>query len=191
MPGSILADVTLEEELERIATAAERHADGGERLTGVLPAEPHGGERVYLCAFEAEGPRRAWLALDAGGEAVTSRRLLRDAASIAALCELAEEVAGGGQLDELRSQLVALRLTENPPGIDDAEEAVRVLERTIEQPPRVASPDYLDRIGAATRRLEQALGEGGSPFAEGMKHGMAAVEELAKEIEGSYKTTLS
>ena len=43
----------------------------------------------------------------------------------------------------------------------------------------------------ATRRLEHALGEGGSPFAEGMKHGMGAVEELTEEVEREYKIDLS
>jgi hypothetical protein len=183
--------VPLEDELQRIAGAAGEHAGPGERLSGILAAEPHPGARVYLCAFESDGGSRAWLGLDAEGGPVTSRRLVRDAASIAALCELAEETAGGGDLDDLLSRLVALRVTEAPAGIDEAEEAVHNLQRSIEAPPRLASPEYLDRIGAATRRLEQALGDGGSPFAEGMKLGMGAVEELTDEIEQSYKTELS
>ena len=121
---------------------------------------------MYLCAFDGGGGR-SWLALDGAGAPVTSRRAVRDAASIAALCELAEEVAAGGDLDDLISRLVAVRMTEAPAGIEEAEEAARTLQRTIEPPPRLASPAYLDRIGHATRRLEQALGEGGSPFAEG------------------------
>ncbi|MBA3717620.1 MAG: hypothetical protein H0W87_05290 [Actinobacteria bacterium] len=178
--------MSLSDELQRLAAMAEEHAGPGERLAGILVAEPHEGERVYLCAFEIEG-RRTWLALDAHGGPVTSRRLVRDAASIAALCELAEEVAGGGDLDDLISRLVALRMTEAPAGIDEAEEAVHHLQRTLELAPRVASPAYLDRVGLATRRLEQALGEGGSPFAEGMKQAMAAVEKLTEEVEANYK----
>jgi hypothetical protein len=183
--------VALRDELERIAGAAEGHADAGERLSGVLAAEPHPGERVYLCAFEAGDGARSWLALDAGGDVVTSRQLVRDAASIAALCELAEELAGGGDLDDLLARLVALRMTEAPAGIEEAEDAVQGLQRTIGSPPRLASPSYLDRLGEATRRLEQALGEGGSPFAEGMKHGMAAVELLKAEIEQDSRAELS
>jgi hypothetical protein len=178
--------VTLEEELQRIAGVAEARAEPGERLSGVLVAEPHEAVRVYLCAFES-GEERSWLALDSGGEPVEDLRLVRDAASIAALCELAEETAGGGDLDELLSQLVAVRITENPPGIEEAEDAVRDLQRALAPPPRVATPAYLDHVGSATRRLEQALGEGGSPFAEGMKAGMAAVESLTKEIAERYK----
>jgi hypothetical protein len=45
-------------------------------------------------------------------------------------------------------------------------------------------------VGEATRALEQALGEGSSPFAEGMKYGMGAVEKLTDEIEGNYKREL-
>ena len=180
----------LTEELERIAAAAEGHAAPGETLAGILAAEPQPGEHVYLCAFRRDGEGEAWLALDAGGTGVTSRQAVRDAASIAALCELAEEVAGGGDLDDLLSRLLALRLTEAPAGIEEAEEAARNLQHTIEPAPRLASPAYLDRLGQATRRLEQALGEGGSPFAEGMKAGMAAVERLTDEIEGSYKLEL-
>lgn len=79
-------------ELERIAAAAARFAAPGEEVAGILAAEP--GERVYLCAFESE-EGRTWLALDEAGEPVTSRELVRDAASIAALVEVAAEAAGG------------------------------------------------------------------------------------------------
>ena len=177
-------------ELERIAAAAEGFASPGEHVSGVLATEPVHGLRVYLCAYEsAEG--RAWLALDEEEERVESRALVRDAASIAALVELAADAAGGGQLEELRSQLVSLRLRENPPGIEEAEEAALTLEHVVGAPPRLATPALLDEIGAATRRLELALGTGaGSPFAEAMKAGTAAVEELVAEVEAGYKAPL-
>ncbi|MBD0338422.1 MAG: hypothetical protein ICV67_03945 [Thermoleophilia bacterium] len=177
-------------DLEGIAEAAGRFAAEGERLGGVLAAEPAPGRRTYLCAYESAAGR-SWLALDAGGEPVESRWVVRDAASIAALVELAADAAGGGQLEELRSQLVALRLRENPPGIDEAEEAALSLEHVVGAPPRLATPALLDEIGAATRRLEVALGTaGGSPFAEAMKAGTAAVEALVAEIEAGYKAPL-
>jgi len=177
-------------DLERIAEAAGRFAAEGESLSGVLAAEPAPGRQAYLCAYESSAGR-AWLALDADGEPVESRSLVRDAASIAALVELAADAAGGGQLEELRSQLVALRLRENPPGIDEAEEAALALERVVGAPPRLASPALLDEIGAATRRLEVALGTaGGSPFAQAMKAGTAAVEALVAEVEAGYKAPL-
>jgi hypothetical protein len=180
----------LEEEIAAARAAAVRHAEGGEELVGVVPAEP-GGARVYLCAYSRDG-ESAWLALDESGRPVTDRGVVRDAVSIAAMCELAEESAGGGDLGDLRARLVELRLTEAPEGIEEAEEAAAELAATIAAPPRVASVAYLDAIGRAAGRLEQALGAvAGSPFAEAMKSGLAATDELAAEVEGAYKAPLT
>jgi hypothetical protein len=182
--------VGLREDLERIAVSAAGFAANGERVTGVVPARAEPDERTYLCAFD-RGEERTWLVLDDEGAATTSREVVRRTASIIALCELAEERAGGGDLQELREQLVALRLTESPDGIEEAEEAALNLERAIGAPPRLAEPAFLDRVGAAARRLEQALGPGaGSPFAEAMKQGMAAVDELVRDVESNYRTAL-
>lgn len=186
----MLAAVALRDDLDRAATAAAGFADAGEQLAGVVPAEPEPGERMYLCAFAA-GAQRGWLVLDDRGQAITSRDAVRRTVSITAMCELAEESAGGGELEELREQLVALRLTENPPGIEEAEDAALALEQAIGAPPRVAEPAYLDRVGAATRRLEEALGpSAGSPFAEAMRSGLATVEDLAHDVESNYKLSL-
>jgi hypothetical protein len=176
----------LEEEIAAAREAAVGHADPGEELVGVIPAEP-GGERVYVCAYERDG-EAAWLALDTSGRPLANRALVRDAVSIAALCELAEENAGGGDIGDLRARLLELRLTENPEGIEEAEVAAAELQETIAAPPRIASLAYLDALGHAAGRLEQALGEvGGSPFAEAMKSGLSAAEELAAQVERSYK----
>jgi len=180
----------LDENLRRAAEAAAEFAETGERLEAVLAAEPSAGRRVYLCAFDG-GPGRMWLALDAAGDPVTSRSLVRETVSIAALCEVAEETAGGGRLEELRQQLVALRLTESPPGIDDAEEAALALEATIDTTPRIATPAYLDDIGAAARRLEEALGETESPFARAMASARGSVEALTQQVESAYKLELT
>jgi hypothetical protein len=156
----------------------------------VIPTESAGAQRVYLVAYAA-GERKSWLALDANGLPVTDRRVLRDAVSIAAMCELAEETAGGGHLPELRSQLETLRATEAPEGIDDAEAALEQLEQTIGSELRVASPSYLDEVGAATRRLEQALGDhGASPFLEAMKQAGLTIDGLTADIESHYKAEL-
>jgi hypothetical protein len=65
------------------------------------------------------------------------------------------------------------------------------LESTLVAPPRIASPAYLDRVGSATMKLERALGDAqASPFAEAMKAGMGAIEELSAEVERAYKTSL-
>jgi hypothetical protein len=182
--------VGLAEDLEGVAAAAASLAAGEEKLAAVIPTEAVGGARVYLCAFEA-GEERAWVALDALGEPVSDRRTLRDAVSIAALCELAEESAAGGKPDELRAQLAELGRVEGHDLVAEADEALQALQDALEAPPRVASAAYLDRIGAATRVLEQALGEiGASPFAEAMKQGVIAVEGLTAEVEGAYKLPL-
>ena len=187
----MLAAVALRDDLDRAAISAAALAGAGEELAGVVPAEAEPGERTYLCAY-ATGEERTWLVLDDSGEPVTSRDAVRRTVSITAMCELAEESAGGGELEELREQLVALRLTENPPGIEEAEGAALALEQAIGAPPRLAEPAYLDRVGTATRRLEEALGpSGGSPFAEAMKSGLATVEELAHDVESNYKLSLN
>lgn len=180
----------LREDLDRIAAAAAPYARDGEQLTGVVPSLAEPDERTYLCAF-AGGDEQAWLVVDDAAEPVTSREVVRRTASIIALTELAEETAGGGDLQELREQLVAIRLTENPEGIEEAEEAALGLERAIGAPPRLAEPAFLDRVGAAARRLEAALGPSpASPFAEAMKHGMSAVDDFVRDVETHYKTTL-
>ena len=87
--------MALADDLERIATTAADRANGdGSSVSGVLAAEPAPGRRVYVCAFETEAGARTWLALDDEGAPVTSQRDVRDAVSIAALCEVAEEAAG-------------------------------------------------------------------------------------------------
>ena len=183
--------MSLAEELERIAEAAREHAEPGEQLAGVIAAEPGPGRRLYLCAFD-RGGRRTWVALDAQGIPVDRWREVREAVSIAALCEVAAERAGGGELEELRAELVALRLRENPPGIVEAEEAALALERVVGAPPRVASPAYLDDVGTAARGLERALGEDGiSPFAEAMREALAAVEAVAADVQANYKRELA
>lgn len=184
--------MSLQNELGRIAAAAQELAEDGEEVTGVLAAEPPTGGRVYLCAFTSPAGL-TWLALDEEGRPVTRREVVRGAASLIALCELAEESAGGGELDDLLARLVALRLTENPIGIEEAEEAVRELQRVLGAVPRVASAGFLDEVGTATRRLEEALGEsgGGSPFAALMKQGAASAEEFTTDVESNYRRPLN
>src|SRR4051812_48020969 len=126
----------LSDDLERIAEAAAPFAADGERVAGIVAAEPLGFGRIYLCAYERDAAR-AWLAFDAAGATVESRQAVREASSIAALCELAEERAGGGDLDDLRARLAELRATEAPIGIDDAESAAADLAVVLQAQPRV------------------------------------------------------
>ncbi len=121
------------------------YAGDGEELVGIVPAEPASGLRLYVCAFGRE-EEATWLVLDATGVPVEERALVRDAVSIAALCEVAEEAAG------------------------------------IEpEAPRVASPAYLDELGASS----------GPELAGAVKDATASVEELLRDVERSYKRLLS
>ena len=154
--------MSVAKDVGRIADAAAAFAEPGEELAGVLVTETL-GRRVYLCAFEsAEG--RGWLAVGAAGEPLTEGRLVREAASLAALCEVAEESAGGGHLSELQARLAELRETDNPEGIEEAEAAAASLAETLQPEPRIANGDYLDALGS--------------------------VEELAADVESNYKIAL-
>ncbi len=182
--------MALADDLERIAAAVAAHADGS-ALSGILATEPASGTRVYVCAFEAPDGARSWLALDGDGAPVASQRDVRDAVSIAALCEVAEESAFPGDLDELRSQLVALRITESPEGIDEAEAAALALQHVLGAPPHLASPARLDEIGQAVRRLELALDPTApSPFTAAMQSAVDVAEALWADVASAYRGSL-
>jgi len=183
--------MTLAEEIVAARAAAEAFAGPGEEVVGVVPAEPPGKERVFLCAF-SDGAAEEWVALDADGQPLAERERIREAVSIAVLCELAEESAGGGDLEELRARLAEIRAEDNPEGIEAAEAAAAALAETLREPPRVATAAYLDEIGAAANRLERALGDpGASPFVNAMEAGVGAAQALATRVEESYKTALA
>ena len=148
--------MALGEDLERIAGAASAHGE----VTGVLAAEPARGPA--LLPRRARRGRGAALARARRRTArpIDARDDVRDTASIVAMCELAAELAGGGDLDELRAQLAQVRMVEQPPGIEEAEEAALALERVIGAPPRVASPAYLDEVGRRRARA-RAVARGG------------------------------
>jgi hypothetical protein len=88
----MLGGVALSDDVSRIAGAAATYARDGEAVAAVLPVELHSGERLYLCAF-VNGAPATWLLLDDQGRPVTSRDRVRDAASIAAMVEVAEDSA--------------------------------------------------------------------------------------------------
>jgi hypothetical protein len=134
--------------VRRIADAAEQFAGAGERVEAVLPAEPAPGERTYLVAFSSDGAAWSWLAFDGAGGLVRSRDRVREAVSITAMCEVAEEA---------------------------------VPETAVGPPPRLASPRYLDTLGAAA----------GSQLSGAIQGALGAVEELAKDVEANYKLELT
>ncbi|MGN6797352.1 MAG: hypothetical protein ACTHKS_04330 [Gaiellaceae bacterium] len=177
--------MALEDDLERIAGAAAPHG----AVTAVLAAEPASGLRRYLVAL-GDGEDRRWLVLDDAGAVVARRDDVRDTASIVAMCELAEDLAGGGDLEQLRTELARVRMVEQPPGIEEAEDAALALERALGAPPRVATPAFLDQVGAATVALERALGEASSPFSAAIRGATGAVDEFVREVERDYGVTL-
>ena len=174
----------LEADLERIAAAAAAHG----QVTAVLAAEPASSLRRYLVAFDDE--ERRWLVLDDDGAVVTARDEVRDTASMVAMCELAEDLAGGGDLERLRAELSRVRIVQQPPGIEEAEDAALALERVLGAPPRLATPAFLDGVGAATVALERALGETTSPFSSAIRGASGAVDEFVREVERDYGVPL-
>ena len=183
--------MTLAEDLDRIVSAARERLGSDGTVSAVLATEPEAGTRVYLCALDSGNGFRSWVALDDEGRTISSRTVVRSAVSIAALCELATETAGGGDLDELLARLEELRAREDPAGVEDAIEAARELRAVLGEPPQLASPAMLDAIGAATRRLEQELDPAGaSPFAAALQAAQASVAELQREIEAGYLVAL-
>jgi len=184
--------VRLADELERIVGLAAAHAAPGDAVSGIIATEPTPGHRVYLCSFDDADGRRSWLAIRDDGTAVATRAELREAVSIAALCEVAVDAAGGGDLDALIARLVELRETEAPPGIENAEAAARVLGGVLTEQPQLATPSFLDEIGAAARCLESELDPtAASPFAAAMRSSQEAVSELQREIEAGYRVPFS
>lgn len=138
--------MALSDDVSRIAEAAARYAVAGEEVAAVIPVEPATDERVYLCAFATAEGSQTWLALDDNGAAVTNRTRVRDAASIAALVEVAEETVATPEVDE----------------------------------PRLASPSYLDSIGATEAR----------DVTGALQSALPAIDELTRDVELNYKLEL-
>jgi hypothetical protein len=177
--------VALDDELARAAEAASAHGS----VSAVLAAEATAGERTYLVALGEDDARR-WLVLDAQLAPAVRRTQAADTARVVVLSELAGELAGGGQLDELRVNLAQVRLTEQPPGIENAEEAALELERTIGAPPFVASHAYLDRVGIAAEALERALSDYSAAFAAAMAASRGTVAAFVDEVVERHATPL-
>ena len=175
----------LREDLERIATAIS----AGGVVKAVLAAEPTGGARHYHVAL-GDDEEPGWLVVDDAANPVTELETIREVASVIVLCELAEETAGGGELEELRQRLAQVRLTEAPDGIEAAEDAALELEKVIGAPPRIATPTFLDEVGIAVRRLEQALGQVDSPFATALASLAGAVDAFVNDVVTRYAIPL-
>lgn len=184
--------MALGDELERIRDLVAALVGPGDAVSGILAAEPSDERRLYVCSLDDADGRRSWLAVRADGSPVSVRAELRAAVSIAAMCELAADAAGGGDLEALIARLVEVREREAPEGIVAAEAAARELRSVLGDPPQLATPERLDAIGVAARRLEQELSPNApSPFVAAMRAADGTLGELQREIEAGYRIPLS
>jgi hypothetical protein len=154
--------VTLEQELEAARDAALAHASDGEPVAAVMAAQPGRSDRVYLVALGAADDL-AYLALDGSFAPLADRRLIRDAVVMLALAEHAEEASVAVHADRLDEEFAAVQelleragRTQQAGAAGDVRDALAALSAAA-QGPRVATPEYLDRLGTASGRLAVAL----------------------------------
>jgi hypothetical protein len=105
--------VALSEDVSRIASVAAQHRAPGQQVVAVLAVETSDGDRIYL--------------------AVTSRERVREAASIAALVEVAEEAADRIAEGPRLASLPYLDSIGGDSSIAGALPAVEELTRDVEQ----------------------------------------------------------
>ena len=122
----------LSEDVSRIATVAATHAEPGQEVTAVLAVESAAGERLYLSAFTDDAGNQQWLALTDDGAPITSRERVREAASIAAIVEVAEEAAERVSHEPRIASLAYLDSLGGDSGIAAALPAVDELTRDVE-----------------------------------------------------------
>jgi hypothetical protein len=125
--------VSLSEDVSRVAGIAAQHRTPGQQVVAVLAVESAVGERLYLCAFADDDGNQEWLALDADGRPVSDRARVREAASIAALVEVAEEAAEQPADGPRLASLPYLDSIGGDSSIAAALPAVEELTRDVEQ----------------------------------------------------------
>jgi hypothetical protein len=125
--------VALSEDVSRIAGVAAQHRAPGQQVVAVLAVETAAGDRIYLAAFADGEGRRQWLALDHDGLPVTNRERVREAASIAALVEVAEEAADSVSEGPRLASLPYLDSIGGDSSIAGALPAIEELTRDLEQ----------------------------------------------------------
>jgi hypothetical protein len=168
--------MAIGEELARAASVGAAHGD----VCAVLAAQLGSGERAYLLAVE-DGQQRTWLVLDQALGLVYEREVVKEVAGIVVLCELAVELAVG---DLPQGPEAA---AEQAPAVAAAAAA---LHEVVGEPPWIASPDFLDAVGVAARRLEQAQGDFSSPFASALAAHTATVEAFVGDVEFRHAVAL-
>ena len=94
--------MALSDDVRRIAAAAGAYAAPDEAVAAVLPVELATGDRVYLVAFARDSGASSWIALEDDESPVRGRSRVREATSIAALVEVAEDEGEDARADEPR-----------------------------------------------------------------------------------------
>jgi len=179
--------MTLESELEAAHAAAQAHAGDGETVAAVMAAEPGRGSRVYLVAFEREGDL-GYIALDGALSPVADRRLVREAVTMLGLAERAEEASTAIAAEQLDAPFAEAERALRAAGHGQAAQAAAAVREALVMlaqaaaGPRVATPLYLDRIGAAAAGLSVAL-EAHRQHAERLSGGAGAA---SPEIESAW-----
>jgi hypothetical protein len=125
--------VALSDDVSRIAAIAGTHAAPGEDVAAVLAVESARSERLYLTAFATADSEHRWLALTENGQPVTNRERVREAASIAALVEVAEDAAERMSDAPRVASLTYLDSIGGDSGIAAALAAVEELTREVER----------------------------------------------------------
>jgi hypothetical protein len=126
-----------------------------------MAAEP-AGTRVFVVALAA-GDELGYVAVDGAGAAVADRRLVKDAVSLSALAERAEEVSGATAADDLVEQFRGAAGSLRRAGEGEAAAAAEAVAEAgarlgaAAAGPRAATPVYLDRLAALAGELAAAI----------------------------------
>ena len=178
-------------DLTAAAEAALARVDDDEEVAAVIPCDPRGdGAVIFLCALrERDGDElTGWAAVDASGAAIDDEDLVRRAASIAALCETAEEAAGVTEVGELVAAIGRARALADGPletALASCEPPASALA-TASAGLRIASDAYVDTLGQELMRLDVSL-RTLQPLAERVSAGLSgapgdAGEPLARAV---------
>ena len=168
--------MALDDDLARIAALAAAHGTG--RRASLQQSRRPGCVGISSPSAR-DGCRRAGSCSTTPGSRSTRRGDVRDTASIVAMCELAEELAGGGDLEQLRVAARAGahgRAAAGDRGGRGGGARARADDRRARHESR--RPRISTSVGAATVVLERALGETSSPFSTAIRGATGAVEDV-------------
>jgi hypothetical protein len=192
-----------EDQLLAAAAAAKPFATPGEEVVGVLVADPFERGLVFLCALGPPGedddheddevPELGWIAVDGDGLALADARRVQEAATLAALCETAEEAAlvpdAGGIADAVEGALalVGEQRSDLRAALDAAHVAA-LAAAAHGDGLRVARTGYIDELADAARGLSAstlALQQRGAELSASLSgEALDPAEPLARAVWG-------